>query len=347
MHNFDHITIYPEVSIHSVGNQMDTTSFMLSGTPLSLSPELTEALKIFFLSQFKKEEYFRFSISKEEADNQVYQSVFNIFHDISTLHQESQRIATFLHESSVHPQIKKGEFYVVYFKKCLIDHQETDAIGLFKSESKDTFLKVQQIGDSFEIEPERGVNINKLDKGCLIFNTAEEEGYKMAIVDNTNRNTEAKYWTNDFLHIAPYEDNYFQTQQIMELCKSFVEETIQPTEATGKVEQAMLLNKSLEALKKKDININRFAEEVFEQPERIEHFKQFKKDYQKKNNITLQDDFEAAPQAFKRKGMGTMTTIRLDKNFDINIHGGEQLIERGYDEEKGMYYYRLFFIEER
>lgn len=23
--------------------------------------------------------------------------------------------------------------------------------------------------------------------------------------------------------------------------------------------------------------------------------------------------------------MGTMTTIRLDKNFDINIHGGEQL----------------------
>lgn len=45
--------------------------------------------------------------------------------------------------------------------------------------------------------------------------------------------------------------------------------------------------------------------------------------------------------------MGTMTTIRLDKNFDINIHGGEQYIVRGYDEERKMYYYQLFFKEEK
>lgn len=42
-----------------------------------------------------------------------------------------------------------------------------------------------------------------------------------------------------------------------------------------------------------------------------------------------------------------MTTIKLDKNFDINIHGGEQYIVRGYDEERGMYYYQLFFKEEK
>ena len=42
-----------------------------------------------------------------------------------------------------------------------------------------------------------------------------------------------------------------------------------------------------------------------------------------------------------------MTTIRLDKNFDIHIHGGEQLIEQGFDNEKGMRYYKLYFIEEK
>ena len=35
------------------------------------------------------------------------------------------------------------------------------------------------------------------------------------------------------------------------------------------------------------------------------------------------------------------------KHFDIHIHGGEQYIVRGYDEERQMYYYQLFFREER
>ena len=47
------------------------------------------------------------------------------------------------------------------------------------------------------------------------------------------------------------------------------------------------------------------------------------------------------------RATGTMTTIKLDKNFDINIHGGEQYIVRGYDEDRGMYYYQLFFNEEK
>ena len=42
-----------------------------------------------------------------------------------------------------------------------------------------------------------------------------------------------------------------------------------------------------------------------------------------------------------------MTTIKLDNNFDIKIHGGEQLIEQGYDKEKGMKFYKLYFHEEK
>jgi hypothetical protein len=57
------------------------------------------------------------------------------------------------------------------------------------------------LGEGFEIESEKGVNINKLDKGCLIFNTEKEKGYIVAVVDNTNKGADAQYWVDDFLHV--------------------------------------------------------------------------------------------------------------------------------------------------
>ncbi|WP_315817899.1 nucleoid-associated protein [Paraflavitalea speifideaquila] len=45
---------------------------------------------------------------------------------------------------------------------------------------------------------EEGVNINKLDKGCLIFNTNTVEGYKVCVVDSTNKQNDTQYWVTDF-----------------------------------------------------------------------------------------------------------------------------------------------------
>ena len=107
------------------------------------------------------------------------------------------------------------------------------------------------------------------------------------------------------------------------------------------------MNRSIEALKEESVNVNTFAEQVFETPELVSDFKQYKETFQKERDIEIDDTFETTSAAIKRRATGTMTTIKLDKNFDINVHGGEQYIERGYDEERGMYYYQLFFREER
>ena len=182
------------------------------------------------------------------------------------------------------------------------------------------------------------------NKGCLIFNTEKENGYLVTIVDNTNKGSEAKYWTDDFLHVRPRKDSFNQTQNMLSLCKSFVSQL--PSD-NGKVEKATYMNRSVEALKEESVNINTFAEQVFETPELVSEFKQYKETYQKERDIEIDDTFETAATAIKRRATGTMTTIKLDKNFDINIHGGEQYIVRGYDEERGMYYYQLFFKEEK
>jgi hypothetical protein len=166
----------------------------------------------------------------------------------------------------------------------------------------------------------------------------------VAIVDNTNKGAEAKYWTDEFLHVRLRKDSYNQTQNMLSLCKNFVAQL--PTD-NGKLEKATYINRSLDALKDDTVNVNTFAERVFEKPELISEFRQYKDNYQRQLDVDIDDDFKTAPKAVNHRYTGNMTTIRLDKNFDINIHGGEQNIVRGYDEERGMYYYQLFFKEER
>jgi hypothetical protein len=225
-----------------------------------------------------------------------------------------------------------------------LNGETIDAIGIFKSETKDKFLKIYTTSKGFGIEENEGVIINKIDKGCLIFNTEKDNGYLVAIVDKTNKGSEAKYWTDDFLHVKPRKDSFNQTQNMLSLCKSFVSQL--PSD-NGKVEKATYMNRSVEALKEESVNVNAFAENVFKDPGLVSEFKQYKDAYQKERDIEIDDTFETASTAIKRRTTGTMTTIKLDKNFDINIHGGEQYIERGYDEERGMYYYKMFFKEEK
>ncbi len=66
-------------------------------------------------------------------------------------------LAAHLYEKSVYPKIKTGEFYVIYFKDCILDEHTADAIGLFKSENKETFLKIFQNTENFNIESEEGI----------------------------------------------------------------------------------------------------------------------------------------------------------------------------------------------
>lgn len=332
------------IYVHTVGNKSADEGIIFSSSETILSNQIKSVLIQYFINAFKSEENYNLYHESDLNLNDIYVYASLIFENPNRMKDLSIIIAKHLYNKSTHPKIKGGEFYAVYFKDCVVDDNKVDAIGLFKSENKDTFLKVYHKGEGFEIESERGVNINKLDKGCLIFNTEKENGYLLAIVDNTNKGVEAKYWTDDFLHVRLRKDSYNQTQNMLSLCKNFVAQL--PTD-NGKLEKATYINRSLDALKDETVNVSTFAERVFEKPELISEFRQYKESYQRQLDVDIDDDFKTAPKAVNHRYTGNMTTIRLDKNFDINIHGGEQNIVRGYDEERGMYYYQLFFKEER
>ena len=330
--------------MHRIGNKGMDEGYTISDKCIHPDSQLKMLLTKYFIGPFISNEFYHLYHEASIELNEIYNYTTKIFNDFSLFHEQSINIAKHLYNESSHPKIKAGELYVAYFHDCVIDGRNVDAIGIFKSENKDTFLKVLQTDEGFDIATESGININKLDKGCLIFNTEKENGYLVAIVDNTNKGSEAKYWANDFLHVRPRKDSFNQTQNMLSLCKSFVSKM---PSGNGKVEKATYMNRSVEALKEDSVNFNNFAEQVFETPKLVSEFKHYKETYQKERNIEIDDSFKTEPTAIKRRATGSMTTIKLDKNFDINIHGGEQYIVRGYDESRGMYYYQLFFKEER
>jgi hypothetical protein len=333
------------ISIHKVGNKFNVEGISISNSNLDVEEKLKKILSDYFLSSFKTNEYFNFYHDIDISMNEVFVCVSKIFDSPEALHEQSINLAKHLYEQSTHPKIKGGEFYTVYFKDCIVDGKTVDAVGLFKSENKDTFLKVYPSGDNFEIESQQGININKLDKGCLIFNIEKENGYIVAVVDNTNKGAEAQYWLDDFLHVHQRQDEYYNTQNILSLCKNFIKNELPEQFEVSKADQADLINKSVKFFKENDsFNMDKFAKEVIGQNDIIESFRQFKTEYQKEQEVCISDNFAISDSAVKKGTKTLKSIIKLDKNFDILIHGNRDLIEQGVD-EKGKYY-KVYYKEE-
>ena len=335
-----------EIVLHKVGNKLLEEGLHLSKSPLRINQDLNILLTDYFFSAFKTNEYFNFHHDSNLQMNEVFTYVSEVFDNPDSLHEQSINLAKHLYEQSIHPKIKGGEFYTAYFADCMVDGRRADAVGLFKSENKDTFLKVLASEDNYALISEKGMNLSKLDKGCLIFNLDKEDGYIVSIVDNTNRGTDAQYWIDDFLHVCQRKDEYYNTQNVLTLCKTFVTKELPEQFEVTKADQVDLLNRSVKFFKENDcFDINDFENEVMAQPEIIESFKSYKSSFQRENDVELSDNFSISESALKKQSRIFKSVIKLDKNFHIYIHGDRKLIEQGVDEH-GQKFYKIFYNEE-
>jgi len=198
-----------QVSVHYIGHQAEQEGFRLSQSPVDIdTDELKQFLLKYFLANFRNPQFYAFEMLFDDGQaNQMYNWCTKIFEDETCTHDMSQLIAGHLYENSVHPAIKSGELMVALIKDVLVDDELVDAIGIFKSEHKDSFLKLKQQSQTYKLDLHQGIAINKLDKACLILNTEKAQGYKMCIIDNSNRNSEAVFWRNDFLKVTYREDD--------------------------------------------------------------------------------------------------------------------------------------------
>lgn len=340
------------ISVHHVGNQAQSEMYALSEQPLELKDELISSLlKQYFLSPFQKavEVYHLMHSSGDLALNEVHNFASQIFEDKNKFHEMSEQIAKHLYNVTNHPNIKPGELYIAYFKDVQIEGNLLDAIGIFKSENKETYLKVYPEKGGFAVDyEENAININKLDKGVLIFNIEKENGYKVVVIDTANRGQDAAvYWKDNFLQLKIRNDSYNQTSNVLGIYKNFVTEKIDDEFDMTKADKIDLLNRSMKYFKEKEtFDIDEFAGEVINNPKAIESFKTFKSQYEDEFDTRIGDTFEISDNAVKKQSRIYKSVLKLDKNFHIYIHGDNKLIEKGFDDDRAMNYYKVYFKEE-
>lgn len=333
--------------IHQIGCKPEGEPVRFSRSPYNLeSDELVGGILIpYFFKPFKTEAYFNFThVSEDVTQNAIYQIASAVFANETSFYDASLQLAELLYQTSNHPMIKGGEFYLAIFRNCVVDGEIVDALGIFKSENKETFLKVYLKDQSFELGAQEGINVKRLDKGCLIFNTEHEHGFKVCSIDNINKGNEARFWREDFLGLKPREDNYYFTNNYLKLCRDFVDDVYNEDNNATRADQIDMLNRSIEFFNKKDnFSETDFAKEVIRQPEVMDAFNEYKTFFESEKALPLRSEFDISKSAVQGEKKFFKSILKLDKNFHVYVHGKKNYIEKGYDPDKGLNFYKLFF----
>lgn len=341
-------TIIDQLVVHKVGSKYKEENIRFSKDILKTDDDIKELLAKYFLTPFKSNEYFNFYHESDLNLNEVYYYVSQIFDDPDKIYDQSVNLAKHLYENSTHPNINGGEFYTVYFQDIEFNNEPVDAIGLFKSETRETFLKVYPKDDNYTIESEQGIDIKKLDKGCLILNIEKENGFVVTSVDKLSKGEDARYWIDDFLKIKQREDKYYHTENVMKMYKNFVVKELPDEYNIPRADQVDMINKSKKFFKEADnFEMEDFAEKVIEDKDLIDSFNSYKKVYESENEIQISNEFDISHSAVKKQSRVMKSVIKLDKNFHIYVHGNREYIVKGFDEKTGMQYYQVFFKEEK
>ena len=241
-----------------------------------------------------------------------YQNEEDLLHTSKDIYQHLKAIAT-------HPKIKDGDLVFAKFEDVQIKNTYCEALGIYKIEQTEYFLEVDINDENVSsLKILSGILSKNIDKACLIVFTKGEPC--VFVIDKNNKDTQ--YWIDDFLHVRQRKDEYANTENVMAMAKQF------------------------QFFKEKDsFDMEEFANEVIEQPEVIESFKNYKKSYEEEHATEIDDSFTISQHAFKKQQRSYKRIIRLDKKIQIIIDGNRDHIEQGED-ERGKYYKVYYSTEE-
>ncbi len=336
--------------IHKVGNKFNSATNIFSDKELTFDKESYDLMLPFLLKPFANvAESFRFKHHANIDLNEINNYTSEIFKDESTFVEISKHIVNHLYEQSNSAQIKIGDVIVALFEDVQYKDTITNAIGIFKIENKIDFFQTYMEEDVLDVFVQKGISTKKLDKGCLIINHTDDEGKVVLSVDNNNY--DAQYWTKNFLNIKFADDSNQHTQNYIEMCKDFSDEIIK--EDFGIQEKSKFLAQTVDFFKENDhVNIHDFKDEVFEDDDKKkELFDDYKKHFEELNNVLVRNQFAVSDIVLKKQKAKIKTEIKLDTNIQIKLDveapdASAEYLEKGFDDDKNMHYYKVYFNEE-
>ena len=336
------------LAVHYTGNKQNGQSLLLSRQEQNPDTDGRARMAEALLTRFKDcHERYAFHHTSSLQYNEVYNFVKAIFAAPEDLFAQSVLMATHLHEVALHPKIKPGELYVVHFTNILDEDRTFDAIGLFKAETKSLFADIDPSVDNIDLHLKEGMELSRIDKGCLILAHEEEKGYELLIFDSNGKGEEALYWKDKFLNVLIRHNEFLHTQGFLTITKNYVTKHMPDEFEVSKTEQIEILNRSMDYFKTHGhFNKEEFETEVLHHEPLIQSFRKYDEQYRHANVMPPTDEFEISPQAVKKQARVFKSVIKLDKIFHIYVHGDRQLIEKGYDEGVGKHYYKIYFDQE-
>ncbi len=295
-------------------------------------------LKNFFGLVLKSPEYYKF----QDNNSSVPQEVRRIFEQKANFYDASIQMAKKIYNITDEENQCYSELYLVYFSNCVVDDITTTAVGIYMSDAKETFLKIMQNENEVNFQQEKGISLKKLDRGCIIFNVEEDSGYIIKAQDNTKGDN--VYWIDSFLEAKAIENEYFNTESFLKICKEFNDEVLAKNESVKNEERIQFLQNSLNYFQtNQTFNQEQFANETIGNEAVIHEFNNFKQRYRNNHEIEAPETFDIDETAVKKSKKYLRSVIKLDKNFHIYVHSRPEFLQRGYDEEKGKSFYKVFF----
>jgi hypothetical protein len=334
--------------IHKVGNKFNDTKNAFSEKTIDFDEASYDLMLPFLLRPFSNAvQSYRFNHHANVNLNEINSYSTQIFNDEDFV-ELSKHIVMHLYEQSTSANIKTGDVLVALFEGIEYNDITTNALGIFKIENKINFFQTYLENNSYDVLVQKGINSKKVDKGCLILNQTDAEGNIIFSADNNNY--DAQYWINHFLNIKYADDANSHTQQYLELCKDFSEEVIKSS--YGIQEQNTFLAKTIDFFKENEVvNVEHFKDELFEEDKHKSQFDNYKKSFEDGQDLIIRNQFDVVERVVNKEKKKIKTDIKLDTNIQIKLDidapdASTEYLERGYDEEKKMHYYKVFFNAE-
>jgi hypothetical protein len=341
-------TFIEQVTLQKVGSKLREEINVLAKKVQAISEEEEKALKSLFLNSIKAtQELQQFGHHIGLEYNTVYDLCNKYFDGLQDFVSFSNAMLQHLYENSNHPQIKTGELFVVEFHDLEFNDINCKGIGIFKIENKLEYLNFNHRPDGVDFIIEKGVKLQKIDKGCLVLNSEKDTGFRVLSVDNNSY--DAAYWKKSFLGLDEVKNDSYQTKHYLNLIKDF---SVNLLEENDSYAQKDFLNQTIRVFNENEfINQDIIKEELLEPFAISDKFEEYKENYKLANHIELEESFNISELTLKKEKKKIKSEILLDTRIQIKIDVDEidtvkDNMERGYDEEKKMHFYKVYFNEE-
>jgi hypothetical protein len=230
-----------------------------------------------------------------------------------------------------------GVWFTAAWQDFQLEEEVGPAIGFFFARDAAGFLHI----NGGEAAILRGLPMKKPEFACLLFQAGVGR-FRMF-----QFSPQPGFWSKDLFPWKQYTDDAFHSREFFKLCKSFSEDVLVKEQKKPREEQVEFLSDSLSFTnERKAVSFDAFKQEVLKEPTLIDAFDQYKEDYSDRKQWNPPDQFAVSDSSQNQAKKFVKSVIKLDKNFHIYVHGNRERIEKGFDQEKRLHYYTLWFEAE-